>query len=220
MNWCSQERLALSSLLISLFVCLYFSSESCILFQNQQCRIKPKTSWLIGQLKWAILKYSGTPLNRPPLGHKILEVNNEVFKIINDWVRLGGRNMVVITMWSYKRGGREFAAFRSEGVGEGWACWNWLSLISIILGNKIILSALHLVGRYMSFGQITPYSPSSFIFPSPPGADPKNTVKGVGGGRDSFQLHRYYLFYWEVFKNAKFYRKGGEAITSTNLKLS
>ena len=61
---------------------------------------------------------------------------------------------------------------------------------------------------------------SSVIFLSPPGADPKNTVKGVGGGRDSFQLHRYYLFYLEVFKNAKFHRKAGEVVTSTNLKLS
>ena len=114
---------------------------------------------------------------------------------------------------------RSICSFPKEWGKDELAGIDW-AMISIILGNKITLSALHLVGRYMSFGQITHYSPSSFIFLSPQGEDPKNTVKGVGGGRDSFQLHRYYLFYWEVFKNEKFHRKAGEVVTSTNLKLA
>ena len=48
----------------------------------------------------------------------------------------------------------------------------------------------------MSFGEITLYSPASFISPSPPGVDPKNSVRlhslcilqgGGGGGAEDFR---------------------------------
>ena len=71
---------------------------------------------------WRHSYYSGTPLIRPPLGHKIL---------------------VVITRWSYKRGGRK-AGFHCTTVSRFkryglYKPYNWkitLKSRQIILGTK------------------------------------------------------------------------------------
>ena len=69
----SRETRSLQS--VNIFVCpICTLVQKAVFYFRISSVAKPKTSWLIGQLKWAILKYSGTPLNRPPLGHKILEV--------------------------------------------------------------------------------------------------------------------------------------------------